>query len=516
MTDNNHPPAATKNDDAASRAWKTTAPGNEKTTRQGRGLKVAISLNTGLTVVLAAAIFGMINYASFRHYKHADLSRSKMYQLSAKTTGLLKSLTNAVDVVVFFQPGQDVYDDVDNLLKEYQEASKLIRIQKVDPDRDIARTEMLAKKYQVTKANVVVFDAGGRTKFVTAEDIMEMDYSGAQMGAPPRKTGFKGEQAFSSAIQSITQTKAPTVYFLQGHGEHDPDGFDRAKGFSGIASEIKRDNTTVKKVTLGEQKTIPADADALVIAGPQKRFAPAEVEQIRRFIAHQGRVLFLLDSFTDTGLSPLLKEWGVHVGDEVVVDPSRTLSGNELFVTQYERHPITEKLAGVSSVLYLPRLVEAVEEAPPGPDATPDKPRVTTLIKCTEAGWGETDPNQNPLRYDPGVDRKGPVGVAAAVEKGGAPGAVEVNIKPVRLVVFGDSNFLANGALIGANADLFQSALNWLLDRKELMAIAPKTIEEYRLVLDQRQLRLLGWLAIGGLPALVAILGLMVWLQRRS
>jgi len=459
----------------------------------------------------------MVNYASFRHYKRHDFSRTKLYQLSDKTTSMLKSLTNAIDVVVFFQPGQEVYEDVDNLLKEYQDASKLIHVQKVDPDRDLARTELLAKKYQVSKPNVVVFDNNGRSKFVNAEDIVEMDYSGMQMGAPPRKTGFKGEQAFSSAIQNITQVKTPTVYFLQGHGERDPDSFDRAKGYSGLAREIKRDNTTIKKITLGEQKTIPADADALVIAGPQKHFALAEVEQVRQFIAQNGRVLFLLDSFTDTGLTTLLKEWGVRVGDDVVIDPTRTMSGNELFVTQYEHHPITEKLTGVSSVLYVPRSVEAIEEAAPGPDSPPDKPRVTTLIKCTAEGWGETDPNQNPVRYDPSVDRKGPLGVAVAVEKGGAPGAVDVNIKPVRLVVIGDSSFLANASLgSGGGLDLFQSALNWMLDRKELMAIAPKTVEEYHLLLDQGQLRLLGWAVIVGLPALVAILGIMVWVQRRA
>ncbi len=505
-----------KGADAASKAWNTDAPDSEKFTRQSRKLKFAITLNTGVALVLAAALFAMANYASFRHYQRHDFSKTKLYQLSDKTQGLLKSLTNTIDVIVFFQPGQEIYEDVDNLLKEYQDASKLIRVQKVDPDRDLARTELLAKKYQVAQANVIVFDNNGRSKFVNPEDIVEMDYSGAQMGAPPRKTGFKGEQAFSSAILNITQAKTPTVYFLQGHGEHDPDSYDQAKGYSGIAREIKRDNVTVKKLLLGEQKTVPADCDALIVAGPQKRLAPAEIDQVRQFLARNGRALFLLDSLTETGLTPLLKEWGVQVGDDVVVDPSRTMSGNELFVTQYEPHPITAKLTGVSSILYLPRSVSAAEEAAPGPDAAPDKPRATTLIKCTRAGWGEMTPDQNPVRFDPGTDHKGPLGVAAAVEKGSAPGALDTQIKPVRLVVFGDSGFLANSALIGGNPDLFQNALNWLLDRKELMAIAPKAVAEYRLVLEASQLRLLGWIVIGGLPALIALLGIVVWLRRRA
>jgi ABC-type uncharacterized transport system involved in gliding motility auxiliary subunit len=525
MTDQKTPQTSDKNfqglekgADAASKAWNTDAPAGEKSTAQGRKLKFAITLNTGLALALAAALFGMANYASFRHYKRLDVSKNKLYQLSDKSLGLLKSLTNTIDVVVFFQPGQEIYEDVDNLLKEYQDASKHIRVQKIDPDRDLAKTELLAKKYQVSRANTVVFDNNGRTKFVTADEIVDMDYSGMQMGMPPRKTGFKGEQAFSSAIMTITQSKTPTIYFLQGHGEHDPDSFDRTKGYSGLAREVKRDNVTLKKLTLGEQqKAIPADCDALIIAGPQKQLAPAEVEQVRAFLAKNGRALFLLDALTETGLAPLLKEWGVAVGDDVVIDPTRTMSGNELFVTQYERHPITEKLEGVNSILYLPRSITAVEEAAPGPDAAPDKPRVTTLIKCTADGWGETTPEQNPVRFDAAVDHKGPLGVAVAVEKGSAPGALDTQIKPVRLVVFGDSGFLANSAVgAGGGLDLFQSSLNWLLDRKELMAIAPKTVAEYRLVLDARQLMALGWAVIGGLPALIAILGIAVWLRRRA
>ena len=514
-------PGQEKGADAAAQAWNTGAPDSEKFTQQSRKLKLAITFNTGVALVLAAAIFGMVNYVSFRNYARHDFSRTKLYQLSDKTTGLLKSLTNSVEVTVFLEPNRDaasaeVFEDVDNLLKEYQEAAPTVHVKKIDPNRDVALAELFAKKYQPSGFGVM-FDTGGRTKYVLAEELVEMDYSAAQMGGPPRKIGFKGEQAFSSALQNITQAKTPTVYFLQGHGEHDPDGYDRTKGYANLAHEITRDNVTVKKLTLGEQKAIPADCDALIVAGPQKRLAPLEVEQVRQFLAKNGRALFLLDSLTETGLAPLLKEWGVQVGDDVVVDPSRTMSGNELFVTQYEPHPITAKLAGVSSILYLPRSVSAVEEAAPGPDAAPDRPRATTLIKCTAAGWGETTPDQNPVRYDPGVDHKGPLGVAAAVEKGSAPGALDTQIKPVRLVVIGDSTFLANSTLgTGGGVDLFQSALNWLLDRKELMAIAPKAVAEYRLVVEAGQLRLLGWLVIGGLPALIAALGIVVWLRRRA
>ena len=58
------------------------------------------------------------------------------------------------------------------------------------------------------------------------------------------------------------------------------------------------------------------------------------------------------------------------------------------------------------------------------------------------------------------------------------------------MVVFGDSDFVSNGALAGGDQDLFMSALNWLLDREELMAIAPKPIEEIKLSLTRKQLNI--------------------------
>ncbi|MCF7849204.1 MAG: hypothetical protein K9M45_10155, partial [Kiritimatiellales bacterium] len=84
------------------------------------------------------------------------------------------------------------------------------------------------------------------------------------------------------------------------------------------------------------------------------------------------------------------------------------------------------------------------------------------------------------------------------------------------MVVFGDSDFVSNGALTGGDQDLFLSALNWLLDREELMAIAAKPIEEVKLSLTSTQLRRMFWLTVGGIPAVAVLIGLVVWVRRRK
>ena len=455
-----------------------------------------------------------MNYLSFRHYARADWSRSRFYSLSDKTRGLLAGLTNDVQITVFVSPSSDGYQDVLNLLREYQYASARVRVEQVDPHRDIARTEELARQHDVPFANVVVFESAGRTRRVTVEELFETGRESPDPGAAPGGAAFRGEEAFSSAILGLVQGRVPVAYFLEGHGERDPDSADRAEGYSSVAAMVRRDGVEIRKLRLGEAKALPEDADALVIAGPLKRLAQPELDLLRKGIAQNGRMLVLLDAGVETGLESLFEEWGVRFDHDVVVDPARTLTGRELFLTGYGAHPITRGLDGVAAVLYVPRSVMPLDgDRREGRPA--DRPEVTVLAESSAGGWAESDPDQSPMKFDKDFDRPGPVAVAVAVERGPAPG-LDVQIRPMRLVLFGDSDFVANGALAGANSDLFLDALNWLLDRDDLLAVGAKPVDELQLMLTRGQLRRLFWLLVFGLPGAVALWGALVWARRRA
>ena len=493
---------------------ETSSPDRTPPVEPGAWRRALLRANTLLALALASVLALLVNYLAYRHYARADWSRSGRNTLSEKTRGLLAGLTGAVEVVVFLQPGQEVFEDVVHLLDEYEAASPSIRVERVDPDRDLARTEELMRRYEVTEANVIVFDGGGRRKYVRMNELAEYDYEPVQVGEAPRRVSFRGEQAFSSALYSITQTRQPVVYFLQGHGERDIESFERGAGYAAIAELVRRDHAEVKTLVLGRMPAVPEDASAVVVAGPQKSLSAAELDVLGDYLDRQGRLLLLLDAATSTGLESLCEKWGIRLVNDVVLDATRTLTGRELFITEYEPHPITAKLNGLSTVLYLPRSVEPIEEGEEGRDPA-DRPAAAPLASCSESGWAETDSLQSPMRYDPERDRPGPVPVAAAVEKGPVPG-IDVQIRPTRLVVIGDSDFAANGVMTGANEDLFLSALNWLLERDELMAISARPVEDTRLLMTQRQLRGLFWAVVGVIPALPALFGVLVWWRRRT
>jgi ABC-type uncharacterized transport system involved in gliding motility auxiliary subunit len=144
-----------------------------------------------------------------------------------------------------------------------------------------------------------------------------------------------------------------------------------------------------------------------------------------------------------------------------------------------------------------------------------DKPVAIPLVRTSSEGWAEVDAQQKPLRFDSGRDRKGPIGVAVAVERGPVS-TLQVDVRPSRLVAIGDTDFVANqSAGVGANADFFLSAVNWLLERADLMAIASKPPVDERLLLSARQRSWLLAVVVGGIPGAAALAGLAVWWARR-
>lgn len=480
--------------------------------QKARRARLLFRWNLMAGTILLVAILGMVNYLSFRHFLRFDLSRTKLYSLSDKTLSILNSLTDTVNVIVFFQPQQEVYDEVENLIKEYQSACDRLHVEWVDPDRDLARAEELSRKFEVSEPNVVVFEYHGRRKYITADEIAEYDYSMVGLGRAPRKVSFKGEQAFSSAIYSVVSGERPKIYFLVGHGERGIFDYDPQKGYSRITREIQRDNLEVHTLDLAKKKRIPSDCSLLVIAAPRVPLADWEIDLIGEYLEDSGRLLVLADAYLETALEGLLEAWGVRLDNDIVLDPTRTLTGREIFITEYGNHPITEKLKGISSIFYTPRSVRPLEEETEAEAA--DRPRVTVLAMTSKAGWGERNLEDSTARFDPMEDIPGPVPVAVAVERG--PAGSEADIRPTRLVVFGDGDFASNGALTGGDRNFFMNALNWLLERKDLLAIAPKEYEEARLLMTRGDLANLFWLTVVVIPGAVGLAGILIWWQRRE
>ena len=199
-----------------------------------------------------------------------------------------------------------------------------------------------------------------------------------------------------------------------------------------------------------------------------------------------------------------------------MLDPENTLKGSDVYVRSYYEHPITMRMGDSGARFHLPRsIVPLITEDSNSP--SDDRPIVSELALTSEKSWSEMQVEDMSAKFDEDTgDRRGPISLAVAIERGASQTLLDVQIQPSRMVVFGDSDFVSNGALAGGDQDLFLSALNWLLDREVLMAISPKPIEEIKLSITRKQLNKIFWRTVVGIPSLAVIGGLLVWFRRRK
>jgi ABC-type uncharacterized transport system involved in gliding motility auxiliary subunit len=484
----------------------------------------AFRATLALSVVLGLGILGLVNYIGSRRYARFDWTSSGLYSLSEKTRNVLKGLKTPVQVTVFMTPGTPLYPEVDELLKRYKAVAPMLTVETLDPTRNLARAKQLVDEFGV-KSSTVVFRSGDKKKYVTGDQLAEMDYSRARMGGEPTLKGFKGEQQFTSAILSVTQQKSPKVVFTTGHGERSFDGAPTRDGYSDVADSLRNDNCSVESWASLGAADVPAGTDLVVVAGPRTAFTEPERAALKRYLDAGGSALLFLDveltpgspALSDFGLNPLLGTMGLVLDSDVVLDPKNALPlmGPEtVFAKSFRPHPVTRLLTGSAVVFPLARSVSVLSTPAPGWSATP-------LVETSPDGWGETDIKELQKTGRPSKDEKdvkGPVCLVAAAESAaaGKPDEKAASKKRSRVVVFADSDWASNAGIANAaNRLLLSSAANWALERDALVAIPPKSADQVAVTLSRRDVGLIAFVVLLLLPGAAVAMGLAIWVRRR-
>lgn len=496
-----------------------------------------------LFVFLGLVLALMVNYLGIRHYKRWDLTKSKIYSLTDQTLNVLKGLEKDVELYVLFSPMDAMYDQVNELMGRYRAASDRLKVEFLDPERSLVRAKELVEKYGISESNVIVVTAGESKKFIYQSDLAEMDYSGIQMGRPPTIKAFKGEEAITSAILSVTEELRMTIGFLTGHGEKGVDDYS-GRGVSQLKAQLEKENYQVKTITLLGKESVEEEISVLVIAEPRTAFMSQEIDVLRGYLEEGGRLLILSDpvfsqsgaEIITLGFEPLLLEYGVKFQEEIVLDTGRMLpfvGAETIFVDTYRAHPITDKMQKVPVIFPLMRGVKTV--------STAKNLKKTVLMTTTEEGWGETNLELLLSKGQAEMDEKdqqGPITLAVAVEaeeKEGSAEPWEENEEAgsnteqeaslseeesgdrVRIVAVGDSDFMTNDHVTNlGNATFAVNLFHWLSERETLISIPPKTPEQAQLRLNQQQLNRIFIIVGLVMPALGILLGIIVWRVRRK
>ena len=482
-------------------------------------MNVLIAMGSLLALVL------MVNYLAARHFERLPLGVSDNAELSPLTKRVLTAVTNAVKVTVYFDKEDPLFEPVMALLKEYRYVNDKVLVTPVDHVREPGAALKTKADYKLSPEvdkNLVIFDANGRTRIVTSGELSEIDIKPIMTGQSKeaKRTHFKGELMFTSALLTVTSGRPLKAYFLQGHSEHRPDDDNNVVGYSRLAALMQENNIKWETLTLLGSAEIPADCHLLIIAGPKDALLAEELEKIDRYLKQGGRLLALFNHHSaprQLGLEKLLANWGVAVGNDLVVDAEYSLpgqAGKDLVVHTFSNHPIMTPMYQSKSFLYLilPRSVAKI----PSSGQVADSPQVEVLAMTSAKGRIVTS-FRNEAAYPSPDDYIGTAPLMVAVEKGSIRG-VQADRGSTRMIVAGESYFLGNQTIekLG-NREFATHALNWLLARNELLVeLAPRPITEYKLVMTQSQLTTTRWVLMAGMPGTVLLAGLLVAVRRRK
>jgi ABC-type uncharacterized transport system involved in gliding motility auxiliary subunit len=442
-------------------------------------------LNTAVMVLLLLGIIGIVEAVSYRHNWRTDLTENKRFSLAPQTIDLLRNLPTEVNAVAFFrsdQPGKRVAED---LLKQYARYSNgKLSWRVVDPDREPG----LARRYAVESYGTVVLESKDRS-----EKVLDAE-----------------EEKLTNGLVKLTRAGKRVVYVVQGHGEHDLTNTDRP-GFSEAKAAMERANYEVKPLALARQDKVPDDASVVILAGPRTELLAPELDALDKYLGRNGKLLAMVDptilgGAQVEGIKRFLGRYGFELGDNLIIElnPIGRLFGigpEVPIVQQYESHPITRDMAGISTLFPLTRSVAGVKTLPTGVSVQP-------LAKTSPESWGETDRaslQAGQVKPD-SQDPKGPLTVAAVATKDKA-----------RIVVLGTSNLAANQFLnLQGNRDFFLNAVSWLAEQEDLISIRPRDTRQTPVVLTSQQAQAVFLVPVVLVPGLLLVAGIVTFVRRRG
>lgn len=463
-----------------------------------------IKLKMGLTsavitaVVIACVILinSMVALIGDKLPLTIDLTRDKVYQFSDQTKDLMKNLGSDVTAYCILPEGTEgeYIDYIKTYLEKYKTLSENFVVEYVDPYENPAFMQSYNDGENQANIGSVIIECGEKFKVITFDQIYTQS-------SVTNAVQIDMERKVTNAVMSVTGAlNTANVYFTQGHEEYDAQQ---------LQSVLKDEGYTCKNVNIAIDG-IPEDADIIFSVMPFADYTSEERDLLDGFMDKGGKFVLVADpqmQFLEK-LDSYLAEWGLKLNYDFVVetDGGSALSygtGLPIPVAKLQEHTITKKLTEAQSPLAMPNSMSVSLVK------TKNSSSVTKLLMTSEKAYGKTNLNSATIEKEEG-DIAGPLCMAAISEKEGEkPSAVMVigSLYAVESSIAGESSYL--------NGDFILNSVNYLSGSQSSASIRAKQISPEQMTMTQNQVVVSMILLQYVLPALIIIIGLIIWLRRR-
>jgi len=463
------------------------------TSRRGK-----FGTSTTLMISIFAGIVVLVNAAGVGAYRQFDVTSLSQFSLTSQTKGVLAKLDTNVTAKFFYDPtdttGITAYGY--SMLLLYQSYAPKLKIEMIDPDKSPEE----ARQYGITDSslyNTVVFET-------TNPDH--------QYPVFPSEISQQAEYSFTNAILEVTGIIERRVYFVTGDGEASPDTTLT------VAKNVLQTNLLqVMTINLQTVSRIPADCALLIIAGPTLPMTEAERDVIANYLTADKTALFMTNPNSPDDIATLLKPWGVDVQNGTLIDPTSHLTNNMSTPTVVKSRSLfsTSSVNVIATSVFFPGATAIVAQPTP-----PTNMEVTALVWTTPDAWmaQNYDPSTTPT-FDATTETKQPWVIGAFIaptEITDSSGNVTGYNQGPNIIVFGDSDFISDtNFYAGNNGDLFVYIVKALGTGTDIMTIDRKVLTTRRLVISPEATNFLNISSIALLPAIVLIIGAIMWWRRR-
>ena len=460
-----------------------------------------------------------------------DCSYSKLYSITSDTKKAMKKLSD--DVTIYALASEAKKDDqIDKVLKRYEDLSKHIRVEYVNP----STKPYFYQDYTDTAPaqNSLIVVSGKRSKVIDYYDIYHyesnMDYS--SYSYTNDLVGFDAEGQLTSAIEYVTMESddLPVIYQITGH--------DEGTLGSEFQSAVEKANMSLSSMELLNEESIPEDASAIIINAPQKDFNEADAEKVIDYLKAGGKAI-IIGSYTDTDMpnfDSILEAYNVEFTKGVISENDAQhyykMGGPFYLLPDVNSSDYTSNIGG--NYVYVPATLGITypdsstedtddgseeEAADSNAEASDDsgedhKVTYTSLIDTTEQSVSKNNPND---MSDYGLedgDDQGPFSIGLAVEQ-----TVDDD-HTTQLVVFGSSYIFSDDAsqLTSNNTTLFDDVTTKLVGETKLAAsvIPEKEYTLGNLTVSAVYTILLGLLLTIIIPIVLIVCGIVIFVVRRK
>ncbi len=475
--------------------------------------RLFIAARVVLQILLVFIIYAEVNYIGFRQHQQWDLTQNRKFTLSETSKNFLANQEGEVKIIMAFLRSSDLFSDVQALLSEYERHSNdHITLEILDLSRDRERLMDLSNQHGlVFNRDSIVLLTPNRTKILAAEDLITRSTDRNQ-----RVMEFRGEEVITSSLLQVTEKQQKKIYLLIGNRQAE-ELIQIGKQLASIAST---QNVRLESLNLAGIKSIPADADAVFIAGAKVDLEARHIEMLESYWneQHGGLLIFLDPAAATPNLSAFIRAHGVAPQDDrvlsVVSIPGMALKKTfDVPIAFLPGSPITRNLGGIN--LQLRGQTQSLKVFNDDELLEVKKIRPLPLMVAGSRFWGETDYQEEVAAYNENQDNPPPAYTAASIEKG-ATDDPNMKIRSSRMVIVSNPDLIdPAGNTSKINADFTMASLNWMVDRSELIGISPRKLTTYTLDIEPADLSLLNNLSIFILPGIALILAGIIRMIRR-